>query len=81
MVHFAPVLSICRRSRDPREAGKEPLGKCIHRIGGWLCDNLAGTRGNVEAEEVFDRLQVGSLDSFPRKRCRAMASQGGGSPS
>ena len=53
MVHFTPVLSICRRPCDPRETGEEPLRKYIGRVSGWLRDNLAAACRNVEAEGVL----------------------------
>ena len=66
MVHFTPLMSVCRHPRDPLEAREELLHDSIHRIGGWLHDNLAASCGNVEVEEVFHRRQVRSLDSFTK---------------
>ena len=66
MVHFTPLLSICRCPRNPCEACEEPLHECIDRDGGRLRDNLAAACGNVEAKEVFHGRQVRSLDSFPQ---------------
>jgi hypothetical protein len=63
---FTPVLGICRRPCDPLEAGEEPLRKGIDGVSGWLRDNLAATRGSLEAKEVFHRGQVRSLNSFTK---------------
>jgi hypothetical protein len=50
------VLSIRQCPCDSRETGKELLGEGVDRVSSRLCDDLAATRGNVEAEEVFNRL-------------------------